>query len=164
MLAYLTQPEADDAMLAFAGTLAAAGVRLAGALSLPARPGDTRRQMRLRLLENGAEVIISQNLGPGAQGCRLDAAALEDVVAQVGRAMDLAQVLIVNRFGRSEAEGRGFRALIGQAVADERPVLLALRPAFLAAFHDFAGDMGTELPADPAALRHWWNGLHAAAG
>lgn len=164
MLAFLTDPDADAAMHAFAAALAADGVRLAGALRVPGDPGTTGREMRLRLLGDGAEVIISQNLGPGAQGCRLDAAALEDVVARAGVAMASARLLIVNRFGRSEAEGRGFRTLIGQAVSDERPVLLALRPAFLGAFHDFVGDMGTELPADPAALRHWWDGLHACAG
>lgn len=154
MLACLVGAGADAALLAFTTRLAAAGVPVAGALTL-----EGGRIMRLRLLPCGSEVVISQNLGPGAGGCRLDAGALEAVVARVDAQRAGAGLLVINRFGRSEAEGRGFRALIGAAVMDEIPVLAVTSPAYLPAFHEFAGGMAQVLPADGTALDAWWLGV-----
>ena len=55
---------------------------------------------------------ISQDRGKWARGCRLDAGSLELAVAQVASALDVgADLMIINKFGKHEAEGRGFRAV-----------------------------------------------------
>jgi hypothetical protein len=148
--------------------LGSEGWRLAGAIDLPApvRAGvRLRRQMLLSVL--GAEpseiVDIAQDLGPLARGCKLDPGALERVAglaeAALGRGADL---VIVNKFGKREAEGRGFRPLIGQALAAGVPVLVGLAPARRAEFDAFAAGMAEEVAPRAAALRAWASAHRAA--
>ena len=74
--------------------------------------------MDVRVLPNGPMIRISQNLGRAARGCRLDAGALEAAVVMAERGIAAgADLLIVNKFGKQEAEGHGFRALIAEALA-----------------------------------------------
>ena len=64
------------------------------------------------------------------------------VAARLTRTTDL---LIINKFGKQEAAGRGFRDFIAAAMAEEIPVLIAVAPELVAAFTGFAGDYATPL-------------------
>jgi nucleoside-triphosphatase THEP1 len=112
--------------------------------------------MNLHVLA-GAEVIrISQNLGPAASGCRLDADGLERTVALAEAALAAhPDLLILNKFGKQEAEGRGFRPLIGEALAKGVPVLTAVRDTNRAAFDAFAEGIAEEIPAEAEAVLAW---------
>ena len=66
-----------------------------------------------------------------------------------------ADILIVNKFGSHEAEGLGFRDLIGTALANGVPVVVGVTPAKLSEFREFVGDLGEELPCDPKGLQEW---------
>jgi hypothetical protein len=60
----------------------------------------------VRVLPEGAILRISQVLGPQARGCRLVPAALETAVVLVVAGLSCgADLLIVNKFGKHEAEG-----------------------------------------------------------
>lgn len=151
---------ADDAvMAAVAEALAAAGLRLAGAVQVTDRPaGGARRRMALRLLPDGVELPISQALGTCAAGCTLDPGALAAAAAAVEARLAAGgvDVLVVNKFGREEAEaGRGFRDAIALAAAAGIPVLVGVAPARAGAFAAFAGELAETLPPDPAAARAW---------
>ena len=101
-------------------------------------------------------IRISQDLGPSARGCRLDAAALEETVAIVEeRLAHGADILIVNRFGKQEAEGRGFRSAIALALSRDIPVLVGLSQLNLEAFSAFTDGLAQELPAEIGALEDW---------
>ena len=82
MLAHVTlsdAPGAADLLLGdIAATLAAEGLRLAGAVQTNHERGaDCSCDMDLTVLGcDGAPVRISQSLGSGSQGCRLDSGAL----------------------------------------------------------------------------------------
>lgn len=166
-LAYTTsdQPGRMNAALrALAEALAAAQLRSVGAVQANLATGpDDADEMQLTLLPDGPCLSISQALGPGSTGCRLDPAALEQAVAIAGSRLAAgADVLIVNKFGSHEAEGRGFRELIGTALANDVPVIVGVAPAKLAAFQDFAGGLAEELPCDAAVLAAWVGMTHAA--
>lgn len=174
MLAFFTAEGrgASDRLLAdLAGRLRGRGLRLAGAVQVNVdRPDSHRCDMDLHVL-TGAEVVrISQNLGREARGCRLDAGGLERAVGLVAAALDAgADLLIVNKFGKQEAEGRGFRPLIGEALAREVPVLMAVSASNRAAFLAFSEGFAEELRPDPAVLEDWAislaaPGLRASAG
>ena len=60
--------------------------------------------------------------------------------------MNDADVLVLNKFGRHEAEGRGFREVIADAVAREIPVIVGLNELNKAAFMEFSGGMARHLP------------------
>ena len=107
------------------------------------------------MLPNGPVLRISQDLGALAEGCRLDADALETAVAEVQRRLPGAQALIVNKFGKQEQTGRGFVPLIAEALEAGIPVLVGVNAMNLPGFLDFAGDMGVALPADAEQAAHW---------
>ena len=138
---------ANDRLLAQAAALAeAAGLRLAGCVQLNTdRMGFDDCDMDLRILGGGPLVRINQRLGAGSKGCKLDPGALEMAVARVAGRMDGAQALILNKFGKHESLGRGFRPLIGEALGAGIDVVLGVNRLNLAAFQDFAGDFAQEL-------------------
>lgn len=146
----------DSFLYDIAETLAAQGLRLAGAIqSNPERAGRGPCDMELRVLPDGPLIRISQSLGPGSSGCRLDAGALEAAVAEVQARMAGADLLLINKFGKQEAAGRGMVPLISRALEDGIPVLVGLNALNAPAFAEFAGDMAQELPAERDAVLHW---------
>ena len=160
MLAYFTTTErglSDRMLSALAAELQARGLRLAGAVQVNTdRPGSHRCDMDLHVLAGADVVRISQSLGRESRGCRLDPGGLERAVGLVGSALESgADLMIVNKFGKQEADGRGFRPLIAEAMARDIPVLTAVGTSNRAAFAAFSDGIAEELPTDMAALRSW---------
>lgn len=148
--------ETDRVLALTASRLSALGRRVVGAVQVVRQRPDGGRDMALRLLPDGPLVDISEDRGPGAAGCQLDPAALETAVGLAGTALaGGADVLIVNRFGKSEAQGDGFRDLIALACLSGIPVLVAVSPALGPAFEEFTGGGLDPLPSDPEALAAW---------
>jgi nucleoside-triphosphatase THEP1 len=159
-LAYTMAPGRGDTDLVLerlAAVLAARGLKCCGTVQINSERADSRPcDMDVRVLPDDAMLRISQDLGPQARGCRLDPAALETAVGLVAAGLSSgADLLIVNKFGKHEAEGRGFRHLIAEAVAMEIPVLVGLNALNQAAFQSFAEGMATQLPPTPDALIAW---------
>ena len=123
-----------------AAGLTARGLRLAGTVQTnlertKAHPCD----MDLRVLPDGPVFRISQALGSASRGCRLDPGVLEDAVVEAARRLDGADLLIVNKFGKLEAQGRGFVPVIVQALGAGIPVLVGVNGLNLPDFLAFAG-------------------------
>lgn len=105
---------------------------------------------------------ITQDLGRGATGCRLDGGALAEVAGWLMTGLEAApELLVLNRFGKSEAEGGGFRAALEEAIARDVPVLLAVNRRQLVFWRDYAGEMADALPCETAAIRAWVAGVLA---
>ena len=64
-----------------------------------------------------------------------------------------ADLVILNKFGKQESRGGGFREVIARALDDEIPVLLYVPPEMLADFHAFAGDLAQ--PVSAASMQDW---------
>jgi nucleoside-triphosphatase THEP1 len=157
--------DTDLVLQRLATDLAARGFRCCGAVQINSeRDRDGTCDMDVRVLPDGAILRISQDLGPEARGCRLDPAALETAVGLVAASLPSgADLLIVNKFGKHEAEGRGFRDVIAAAVAMDIPVLVGLSALNRPAFESFAEGLAIQLPCDPAALRTWVEEVTATA-
>lgn len=159
MLAYLPidAPSAVDALLTdLADTLVSEGWVLAGAVQVNDQREDGKRsQMNLKILGTGDVVRISQDLGPLSSGCSLCPAGLEDAVGRAEGRLAEAQLVIVNKFGKTEVDGRGFRPLIGRALADGVPVITAVGPGNMDGFMTFAGDFAEVLAPDQASAIAW---------
>jgi hypothetical protein len=163
MLAYIPidAPGAADALLtAVAERLMAEGWPLAGAVQAnPEGARGDKCHMDLHILASDNVVRISQDLGALARGCRLDPAGLAAAVGLAEAALDRGpRLVIVNKFGKQEVDGQGFRPLIGRALSDGIPVLTAVGPANLPGFLAFAGEMAEEVPADADAILTWARG------
>lgn len=154
--------EADRILARLAAGLADAGLRLAGAVQVNTdRGADCACDMDVLVLgEEDMPIRISQSLGGGSSGCRLDPGALEMAAARVAVRLAGAELLILPKFGRQEAVGRGFRSVIAQAVAQDVPVLLHVPPEQRADFERFCDGMGQRIP--PGGLAEWC--LDQAAG
>jgi hypothetical protein len=159
-LAYTMAPgrgDTDLVLLRLAKELAARGLRCCGTVQINSDRGDTGPcDMDVQVLPDGPVLRISQDLGRSARGCRLDPAALETAVGLVSASLELgADVLIVNKFGKHEAEGRGFRMVIAEALSKGIPVLVGMNALNLPAFEDFSEGMATCLPCESGALVDW---------
>ena len=116
----------------------------------------------LRPLQGGSARKITQDLGPGATGCRLDSSALTEVAGWLMAGLEAGPRLVVlNRFGKAEAEGGGLRGVLEQAIGQGIPVLLAVNRRQLGFWREFAGDLAQELPCDSQAIRTWVSGVLA---
>jgi len=167
-LAYTMAPGRGDTDLVLerlATDLAARGLRCCGTVQINSERLDAGPcDMDVRVLPDGAILRISQDLGPQARGCRLDPAALETAVGLVATGLSSGvDLLIVNKFGKHEAEGRGFRDVIAEAVAMDVPVLVGLNALNRPAFETFAEGLAIRLPPEPAALMAWVDKVTATA-
>jgi hypothetical protein len=140
-----------------AADLKSAGILVGGAVQDEERQADgCCGPMMLGDLQGGAARLISQSLGLGAKGCRLDTQALAAAAAHLLAVVDAGvDVLVINRFGKSEADGGGLRAVIERAVERDIPVVLAVREDFLPAWSAFHGGMAVELSANAGAVATW---------
>jgi hypothetical protein len=164
MFGYVTtkgaRGEVDRLLAEVADRLRAEGWSLAGAVQQ--NSGETCAggpcDMDLRLLDDSGTIRISQSLGALSEGCRLDPAGLEEAVGRVAatlRQTKAPRLMIVNKFGRQEAEGRGFRPVIAEALGAGIPVLTAVGHDHAADFSAFAEGMAQEIDAEIEAVLAW---------
>jgi hypothetical protein len=149
--------DTDLILFKLATVLAARGLRCCGTVQINSERGDTGPcDMDVRVLPDGPILRISQDLGRASHGCRLDPAALETAVGLVSASMGQgSDLLIVNKFGKHEAQGRGFRTVIAEALSKGIPVLVGINALNLSAFEEFAEGLATRLPPEPTALESW---------
>lgn len=150
----------NQALADLAQDLLDAGWRVIGTTQTNIPRQDTHKcDMDVRLLPEGAVIRISQNLGPKSRGCQLDPDALEQAVNETMARMDHADILIINKFGKHEALGRGFRQAIADAMAKDIPVLVGTNALNLDAFLEFSDGAAQGLSADE--LAGWAKGVLA---
>lgn len=157
MLGYIsmngTPGEADQLLTTLAEALDQRGIRLAGAVQVNIDLGpDCNCDMDLRVLgDDGPSVRISQSLGTGSEGCRLDAGALEMAVARVQKVLEQGvDLVILNKFAKQEAFGRGFREVIAAALEQGVPILTYVPEDYVPAFSEFAGDFAQAVSHETA--------------
>ncbi len=159
LLAAIRCPEggsADGLLVGAARVLQDEGLRLLGHVQHSALGADGCRSAVVEDLTSGEVLAITQDLGAGAQGCRMDPVALAAIAGRMLAALEGApDLVVVNRFGKGEAEGQGLRAVIAAAVAAGIPVLTVLRPGHLAAWEAFTGGEADLLDPDEGAVLGW---------
>lgn len=146
----------DAAIVAVVDRLRLMGLALAGTVQTNLdRVKDHPCDMDLLALPQGPAFRISQELGTGARGCRLNSGLLEDLVMEVARHLTGADVLIINKFGKLEAQGRGFVPLIAEALERGIPVIVGVNGLNLPAFLQFAEGEARDLGPNPQAIADW---------
>jgi hypothetical protein len=138
--------------------LTARGLNVRGAVQTRGAVGGECHcaDMDLTTFGSNRTFRISQPLGNGSHGCRLHPGALAECSSFIEQELEQgADLLILNRFGRGESEGRGFRDLIGKAIVLNVPVLTAVRPTYAEAWSEFGAGMADDLAMDKDAIIHW---------
>ncbi len=158
-IAYTMAPGRGDTDLLLhqvAESIIKAGYRPAGTAQINTeRPDAGPCDMDVLVLPSGPTLRISQSLGREARGCRLDPEALETAVGLVQSNLPDSDCLIVNKFGKHEADGRGFRPVIGEALALDLPILVGLNALNAEAFLEFSGGIAEKIEPRKYALESW---------
>jgi nucleoside-triphosphatase THEP1 len=149
-LVYTDSAAADRALRDIAVELLEEGFRLAGLVQINTpRPGRSRCDMRLEELASGEHLGISQDRGPEARGCALDVGQLLTAMQKVRTALaGKPDLVILNKFGKTEAEGGGFRPLIAEAIESGLPLLIGVPWRNIESWRLFAGPLSGEITLD----------------
>lgn len=160
-IAYLEGGRGSEAQLVlwnFSQRLRASGHRLAGVVERQERTVfNDKRDTLLRGVADATACSLFQDLGPGSGACSLDLAGITAASGLVEASLAPGvELLVINKFGKVEAEGGGFRSAMGMALALGIPVLTSVNPAFEAAWQDFSGGVAERLQPQDGRLDAWW--------
>jgi hypothetical protein len=158
-LVYEIDDDPDEVLRAFSADISGRGFRAVGLVQLGHRYAD-QPKLSAMLLHSGETIDLFQDLGRGATGCRLDVGQLLEAGAIVARTIDEgADIVIVNRFGKQEREGKGLSYLIERALSADVPVVIAVSSDRFADWIKFADGMSVKLSCTRRALDDWWNSV-----
>ncbi len=161
-IVYGADDDPDRLISGFAADLRRSGGRPVGVVQLGRSCRAENPRLGVVMLPDGEVVrLASQDFATEAAahmtGCRLDSDRLADLAVRLAAAIEAgADLVIINRFGRSEAEGKGLIDLVPQALEADIPVLIAVPEQRFAAWIRFSEGMHVRLPCRREALDRWW--------
>ncbi len=118
--------------------------------------GRRRCNMEMEEMASKTVLTISEDRGPLARGCRLDRAALSRAESLLMNALAMQpDVVIINKFGKSEAEGGGLREPISIAAQLGVPTVVGVPFRNLEQWRAFAGEFAEEVMAEQKPIRSW---------
>jgi nucleoside-triphosphatase THEP1 len=160
-IVYANEVYPDAVFTALVDRCRAMGLSVAGVLQHQVAEGADRRcDVVLEDLASGHHTALFEDRGSGASGCRLDEAALAEATARIEGSLEHApSVLVLNKFGKVECEGRGLRDLIASAMDRGIPVVIGVPQRNLDAWRSFAGEFAVELSSDGREVEQWLEGL-----
>lgn len=112
-LVYDDDQDPDAVLRGFATELNARGFRVVGMVQ-DGQCADS--SLSALLVHSGEKLLLAQDPTSGATGCKLDLARLQAAGARVADALQSgADLVIINRFGKRERDGKGLAYLIARA-------------------------------------------------
>lgn len=163
---YQPADDVDDLLARFAGDLIRGGHRLGGIVQRNTN-GDRGQRERMEVIDlmTGRAVRICQDLGKDAAACKLNPAGLAEAATAVSRAVAAGvELVVVNKFSKQEAAGRGLRAEIADAVTAGLPLLTAVPENCYDAWMRFTGGFGTTLLCERRIVEDWCKEMSMRAG
>jgi hypothetical protein len=109
----------------------------------------------LRDMASGAAYSIHLDEAPRDTSCHLDAGGVDAACAAVLPQIKAGDLVVLSKFGKLEAMGRGLFAAFDAARIAGRPVLTTVSPKHYEAWRNFAPDAAA-LPATATTLQDWW--------
>jgi Protein of unknown function (DUF2478) len=128
-LVYGEHQDPDSVLRDFATDLKARGFRAIGMVQVGKCADSSLSAM---LLPSGEKLLLARDFDPAATGCRLDVARLQNAGARIADALEAgADLLILNRFGKRERDGKGLGRLIERALEADTPLSSRFRASVL---------------------------------
>ena len=148
---------ADELLAALGYRLRDAGVAVAGIVQRNSFVRHrTRCDMEVEELASETVLRLSEDRGPAARGCRLDQSALAQATVLLEAALAAApDLVIVNKFGKMEAAGRGLRDVLGETVQRNIPLIIGVPARNLDAWRVFAAGLADECPVSAPEILAW---------
>jgi hypothetical protein len=161
---YGADDDPDGVLIDFAGDLRRSGLRAVGVVQAGRSCQAESPRLGVVMLPGGETVCLVSDPGACGTGCRLDAGRLTELAKRLAAAMqDGADLIVINRFGRAEAEGGGLSDLIAQALDADIPVLIAVPERRFPDWIRFSGGMNVRLCCRREALDRWWRSVAGTA-
>lgn len=150
---------ADVPLQAFIQYLQEQGKLVLGVVQAPEEVSFAfRSKMGITNLSNGEFISIAQDLGEHNTSCCLDSEAVSNasIILQQARNQN-PDLIVVNRFGKLEAEGEGFADEMLEIMSLGLPMITVVATRFLEPWQTFSGGLATEIPADLNELKLWFS-------
>lgn len=118
--------------------------------------GQACANMVIEDIVSGQRILISQDRGRLARGCRLDATGLAEASPLLAAITDIPlDLVVVSKFGKQEACGGGLRAEITGVILAGHRVMVAVSETLTGEWDGFLGEAGDRLTPDLANLLEW---------
>ena len=158
-LVYEEDQDPDAILRDFAAELNASGRRVVGMVQ-SGQCADS--SLSAVLVHSGEVLLLAQPATSPGGGCKLDLSRLQDAATRVAGAMETgADLVIINRFGKRERDGKGLSRVIERALDADIPVVIAVSSKSFADWIKFADGMSVKLRCDRASLDAWWRAVSA---
>ncbi|MDI1344784.1 MAG: DUF2478 domain-containing protein [Pseudolabrys sp.] len=148
---------ADKFLAGWGYALRAAGLSVAGLVQLNTFERDPGKcDMAVEELFSGAVLQLSEDRGKESSGCRLDRSILTEAAGLLLSALEeKPDIMVLNKFGKVEAEGEGLRDALAKAVELDVPIVVGVPFRNLDQWRLFAGDLAEECAVDSPQVRQW---------
>jgi hypothetical protein len=157
-MVYGAGEDPDRLIAGFADDLHRGGHRPVGVVQRGRSCHSENPQLGVVMLPDGEVVGLALDDGAHGVGCRLDPGRLAGLAVRLAAAIEQgADLVIINRFGRSEAHGKGLIDLVPLALDADIPVLIAVPEQRFTAWIRFSEGMNVRLPCRREALDRWWH-------
>lgn len=160
---YPPQSNAVGFLGAFAEKLKQRGVRVAGIVQEKVRDSDgALTGIDAIDVATGARAPIKRvaRQNRDTNNCALDASVLAGTSGFLRHAIEEGvELIVVDKFGTEEQNGRGLSDEILLAISEGIPLLISVPQPALDIWQERTGAMGGVLPLDAGALEQWWAGI-----
>jgi nucleoside-triphosphatase THEP1 len=147
---------AQSLLAALVARWQAAGTKVVGVIDEGhGIPDRTCRAGTLRDIVSGKRFPIFFETAPSDTSCLIDVPGVEAAAEALLPQISASDLVVLSKFGKVEATGRGLSAVFEAAIASEKPVLTAVSQKHRDAWQAFAPG-ATVLAPDEAAIEAWW--------
>jgi hypothetical protein len=149
------RPDEPDRLLTeFVRELMIHGHRVVGLIQTRLSDGGAA----VSVLPTGETIPLAPKLGTPSDSSHIGPCDLGTAAARIDSLIEAgADLVIINRFGKLEAEGTGLVDEIARALALDIPVVVAVPEHRFLEWLSFCHGMGIKLPCRDGSLRNWWN-------
>ena len=130
----------------------------------------TKCDMEIEELSSGIVLQLSEDRGKEARGCRLDRGVLSEAAALLSTSLEnKPELVILNKFGKLEAEGRGLRDTLAEVVQLGVPIVIGVPYRNIERWRAFTEGLAEECSVGSSRLHDWlllqgFNLNHKTAG
>ena len=117
----------------------------------------------LRDIASGTQFSIYLQDAPRGTSCDLDEGGIDAACRQLLPQIPGCDLLIMSKFGKSEAGGGGLAPAFEAAIKAHKPILTSVSELHLTAWRALA-PKAADLPCDGSAVRRWWESVRPATG
>jgi hypothetical protein len=121
-----------------------------------ARDEAPRCDMEVEELASRFILQLAEDTDKKSSGCRIDPAALQEAAALIAAAFNKdPELVIINKFGRLEAEGFGLGEVISETVDRGIPLVVGVPERHVASWREFTGGLAEEAPLGSPRIQQW---------